>query len=179
LHIEAGRPQHHHLNPKTKKHDSRAFHRYLPLFFIFFHEEQETMSDGHFLPGNPGGGRPLGSRNRSTRIAEEMISAKVETLIQRAIDTALADKGGGATLRALLKLILAEQKERNIVPFALPELRTPADAIEAMNVIAEALRLGELNQAETVALTKVVEAFVGAINLSNIGARLDKLEGKK
>jgi len=62
--------------------------------------------------------------------------------------------------------------------FPLPELKEPADAVKAMDAIADALRAGELTQAETLALVKVVEAFTAAIHVSNIDKRITAIEGK-
>jgi len=131
--------------------------------------------DGRFTAGNPG--RPVGSRNRTSIVAEALIGENVEAIVRRVIESALGN-GGGADRRAILKLILPEMKERNIAPFPLPELKEPADAVKAMDAIADALRAGELTQAETLALVKVVEAFTAAIHVSNIDKRITAIEGK-
>ena len=71
----------------------------------------ETPPRGRpFAPGNPG--RPKGSRNRITRLVENLIEADGEALAREAIERAL--DGDGAILRALLDRIAPPRRERTI-----------------------------------------------------------------
>jgi hypothetical protein len=58
----------------------------------------------------------------------------------------------------------------------LPPLAKPADSIGAMTAIAEAVADGELAPSEAASATRVVEAFVQAIELHDFDARITELE---
>jgi hypothetical protein len=58
----------------------------------------------------------------------------------------------------------------------LPPLAKPADSIGAMTAIAEAVADGELAPSEAASVTRVVEAFVQAIELLDFDARITELE---
>ena len=58
-----------------------------------------------FQPGNNWGrGRPKGSRNRKTLLAEELLDSHAEAVVSQAL--ALAEKGDAPVLRILLAHIL-------------------------------------------------------------------------
>jgi hypothetical protein len=136
-----------------------------PISTVIFKRDSHGRFD---IGGTAGPGRPIGARNYVTRLLAKRFAEHADQIVTKAIDSALAEKGGGADRRQILKLLYAESKEREMEPFALPPLKEPADSVVAMEAIGEAIRAGELTQTEAIGLTKVVEAFVGAINATKL-----------
>jgi hypothetical protein len=110
-----------------------------------------------FEPGNSG--RPKGARNRATLAAEALLDGEAEALTRKAIELALA--GDPIALRLCLDRILPPRRERPTT-FALPELRSAADAGSAMAAILAAVASGNTCVAEASELAKLVDAFVRA-----------------
>src|SRR4051812_40700143 len=63
------------------------------------------------VSGNPGG-RPLGSLNRATRIAAELLDGEAEALMRTEIELALA--GDGRLLRHCVDRIIAPQRAQPV-----------------------------------------------------------------
>jgi hypothetical protein len=104
-------------------------------------------------------GRPKGARNRATLVAEALLDGEAEALPRKAIELALA--GDPIALRLCLDRILSPLRERPTT-FALPELRSAADAGSAMAAILAAVASGITCVAEASELAKLVDAFVRA-----------------
>jgi len=119
--------------------------------------------------GNPAG-RPRGSRNRATQLGYSLLENELAMVMNKVIE--LITAGNTAALKMYLD---------RIVPIArgsceLPPLAQAADSIGAMTAIAEAVGNGELAPSEAASVTRVVEAFVKAIELHSFDERLTKLE---
>ena len=110
--------------------------------------------------GNPAG-KPKGSRHRATLAAEVLLDGEAETLTRKAVELALG--GNVLALRLCLDRILPPTRER-AVTFALPEVRSAADATAAMASILASVAAGELTVAEAGGLVKLVEAFIGGLD---------------
>jgi hypothetical protein len=80
-------------------------------------------------------------------------------------------------LLALLKAHRPARRERS-VRFPLPALRTAADAIGAMAAMTAAVAAGEITPGEAVELSKLIEAYVKAIEAGEFDQRLQVLEAK-
>ena len=67
-----------------------------------------------FEPGRSGnpGGRPRGSRNRSTQALEAILDGEAEALTRRAIEMAL--EGDGPAMRMCLDRLMPVRKDRPI-----------------------------------------------------------------
>jgi hypothetical protein len=65
------------------------------------------------------------------------------------------------------------------VRFALPTLRSGADAANAMSGITVAVAGGEITPSEAAELSKLIEAYVKALEASEFEQRLRALEAKK
>ena len=105
--------------------------------------------------GNPAG-KPKGARNATTRAMELLLDEEAEEVTRRAIE--MAKSGDGVALRLVMDRILPARKDRH-VPFALPVLETPADAVKAMAALVNAVAAGELTPSEAAELSKLVEGF--------------------
>jgi hypothetical protein len=108
--------------------------------------------------GNPAG-KPKGARHRATLAAEVLLDGEAEALTRKAIELALA--GDPIALRLCLDRILPPRRERPL-RFALPELRSAADAAPALATILAAVAAGDTCLAEAGELAKLVDAFIRA-----------------
>jgi hypothetical protein len=104
------------------------------------------------VSGNPAG-RPVGSRNRSTIIEEQLLTHQ-EALIGKAIEMAL--KGDAVALRLCLERIYPAPRERRI-DLALPEVRNAAEATAAISTILSGIGDGQITPGEGEILAAIVE----------------------
>ena len=131
--------------------------------------KEKVMTFQKGQSGNPAG-RPRGSRNRATQLGYSLLENELAMVMNKVIE--LITAGNTAALKMYLD---------RIVPVArgsceLPPLAKAADSIGAMTAIAEAVGNGELAPSEAASVTRVVEAFVKAIELHSFDERLTKLE---
>jgi hypothetical protein len=128
-----------------------------------------------FRPGQSGNpsGRPRGSRNASTIALESLLDGQAKALTQKAIDLALA--GDLIAIRLCLDRILPVRKHRPI-EFALPAIETIADAPKAIGAITAAVASGEITVSDAADVSRLVEAYVRAIEASDLDKRLRALE---
>ena len=126
---------------------------------------------GRFAKGNPG--QPKGSRHRATLAAEALLDGEAESLTRTAIDAAHA--GSDVALRLCLERIIPPRKVRPI-KFELPPLKTAADGPVAIAAIADAAAAGDLTTDEADGFVRMVEAFVKTFEVSDMEARLRRLE---
>jgi hypothetical protein len=82
-----------------------------------------------------------------------------------------------ALLLALLRAHRPPRRERS-VRFTLPALRSAADAAGAMAAIAAAVASGEITPGEAAELSKLVEAYVKALEATEFDQRLRAIEAK-
>jgi hypothetical protein len=126
-----------------------------------------------FKPGNSG--RPKGARHKATLAAEAMLDGEAEGLTRKVLDMALA--GDIVALRLCLERILPPRRERP-VHFRLPALESPADAAAAMAAIADAVADANLTPSEAGELSKLVEAYIKALEATDFDQRLRAIEAK-
>ena len=104
--------------------------------------------------------------------------AEVQELSRR-IAAALARQGIGTgdtvALRLCLERILPPRRERP-VRFRLPALQSPADAISAMAAITAAVADAGLTPGEAAELSKLIDAYVRAVEVTEFDQRLRALE---
>ena len=125
--------------------------------------------------GNPLG-RPPGARNAATVLAERILDGEAETIIRMVIEW--AKKGNMTALRLCLDRILPPRRDRP-VRFAIPVLNSAEDAVKAVAAITTAVAGGELTPSEAAELARVIEAYVKAIETSEIERRLKRLEERQ
>jgi hypothetical protein len=125
--------------------------------------------------GNPGG-RPRGARNAATVIAEELLDGEAAIITRKAID--LAKEGNPVALRLCLDRLLPPRRDRP-VNFRIPPLNSAEDASNALSAITAAVACGELTPTEAGELSHVVEAYVKALEVTEIERRLKALEDRQ
>jgi hypothetical protein len=124
--------------------------------------------------GNPAG-RPIGARHKATVAAEALLDGEAERLTRKVLEMALA--GDIVAMRLCLERILPPRRERP-VRFKLPELQSPPDAAAAMAALAAAVADGDLTPSEAAELSKLVAAYVKALEASDFDQRLRAIEAK-
>ena len=122
--------------------------------------------------GNPSG-RPRGALNRATVLAQELLSARVESIAGKLIE--LAESGDMRAIRVCMERLMPVIKHQPIA-VELPPIETAADSVEAVASIAAAVAAGELTAPEAAELAKVVNVYVGALATQAFEARLTALE---
>jgi Family of unknown function (DUF5681) len=122
--------------------------------------------------GNPAG-RPRGSTNRATRAAELLLDGEATALTRKAVELALA--GDPAALRLCLDRTVAPRRDRS-VELALPPIRSTADILGAIKVVAGAVGRGDITPGEGFAISQMIESFLRAIDASDFENRLRQLE---
>ena len=120
--------------------------------------------------GNPAG-RPPGSRNRATLLAEQLLDGEAPALAGQAM--ALA--GDAAAMRLCLDRIIAPRRERP-VQVALPSVRNAADLGPAMAAVTDAAAQGMISPAEAFDLSQVLESYLRVVAAGDFERRLKELE---
>jgi hypothetical protein len=128
-----------------------------------------------FRPGQSGNpsGRPKGSRNAATLALELLLDGEAEALTRKAVELALA--GDITALRLCLDRILPPRKDRPIA-FDMPPINNAEDARAASAALLGAVSSGSLTPSEASEVGKLIDAYVKTIELTEVLARLDKLE---
>jgi hypothetical protein len=138
---------------------------------------KNRAAGGRFAPGQSGNprGRPVGARNRITTEVEQVILAELPAIAQKLVER--AKDGHTPAGIALLRTIVGAARERSVpIRFGLPELNTPADAVEAMRAIARGIADGELTGDDARALTLAVNGFTKATESHDHSTRLAAIE---
>jgi hypothetical protein len=129
------------------------------------------FAKGH--SGNPAG-RPRGARNKATMAVEALLHGEADAITRKAIER--AKEGDAAALRLCLERIIPARKDRH-VSFSLPPLNCAADSTAVLSKIVQAVSGGELMPSEGVEVAKLVESYVRSVAITDLEARLKKLEG--
>jgi Family of unknown function (DUF5681) len=122
--------------------------------------------------GNPQG-RPPGTRNAATVIAEQLLDSEAEEIIRKVIEK--AKQGDMIALRLCVDRLVPPRRDRP-VRFVIPPLSSSKDATGAMAAITTAVASGELTPTEAAELSRVIEGYVKALEATEIERRLRLLE---
>ena len=122
--------------------------------------------------GNPAG-RPVGSRNKATLAAEQLLDGRAERLTEKAIELAL---GGDVTaLRLCLERVIGPRRDRPIqlkLPSATKAQEIPAALAAAIQAVGE----GRITPAEGQILAEMLEAHRKVLETAELEARVSELE---
>src|SRR6516165_8858405 len=123
--------------------------------------------------GNPAG-RPKGSLNRATIMAQALIDGQSEALTQTLIQMAL--EGEPTAMRLSMERLLAPRRDRP-VSFQLRPIGSARDAAEAQSDIAAAVSSGRMTPAEGADISKVLANAAKAFEVAEIAehAQLDRM----
>src|SRR5262249_39082473 len=115
-----------------------------------------------FQPGQSGNpaGRPRGSRNKRTILAEKLLEDRVGEVTTAAID--LAKAGDPIAVRVCMDRVAPRLRHRPL-DFPLPQFVTRAAAPVAYSAIGQGLASGELDPEQAAVLMKIVREFTLAL----------------
>jgi len=105
-----------------------------------------------------------------------LLDGQAEALTQKAVELAIA--GDITALRLCLDRILPARKDRP-VSFEITPINTAADAKAASAALISAVADGNLTPSEASEIGKLIDGYVKAIEITDVLARLDRLEGTK
>lgn len=138
-------------------------------------KEIGRKTDGKFAPGNTFGGRPPGSRNKTTIAIEALLEGEHEALTRKAIEKAL--EGDVTALRLCLDRIAPARKD-SPVSFNLPAIKTAEDAVTASSAILAAVAQGEVTPDEAARVMALLTAHKALVETCDLEARIAALEEK-
>lgn len=130
--------------------------------------------DGTFAKGH--GGRPRGSRNKTTQAVAALLEGEADTLTRKAIEMAL--EGDTVALRLCLERIHPPRKDAP-VPFDLPAMSGAESAAQAMGAVLEGVAKGDLTPSEANSLAGLVEGYRKTLETTELEARLTALEERQ
>ena len=138
-------------------------------------KKQTRGSQGRFAKGTSGNpsGRPVGSRNQSTLLLEELLDGEGEALTRKAIELAL--QGDSIALRLCMERLLPVRKDRKI-SLSLPDVSQIQDARTAIASILAAVGQGQITPNEAEKLTAIVEAQGRMVVEQDFERRITELE---
>jgi hypothetical protein len=125
--------------------------------------------------GNPSG-RPLGSRNRATLMAEQFLDGESEELMRQAVK--LAKSGNLFALRLCLERVLPIRKERTI-ELELPPAHNALDLAANLQRILAAAGEGRITPSEAQVLTDVLSMQAHLFETADMERRIQELEEYK
>ena len=130
-----------------------------------------------FQPGQSGNpkGRPRGSRNRATLLAQELLGDEGETIMRKAIE--LAKKGATLALKLCLDRIVP--RSGRTVEIDLPAVRKADDPVAACAAVIESAAAGQLTLQEAREFMELLDAQRKAIETQDLVVRIELLEQQR
>jgi hypothetical protein len=135
----------------------------------------KTMANSRWPKGTSGNpaGRPVGSRNKSTVLMQELINGEAEALVHKAIEVAL--KGDTTALRLCLDRICPPQKER-VIDLPLLQITDSQDVSAALNAIIAAVGEARITPSEAESLVRILDARTRIVDFDDLARRVSTLE---
>ena len=127
-----------------------------------------------FEPGNKfGRGRPRGSRNKRTLIAQQLLDEHAEPIVRKAMILAL--QGDSRLLQSLLSYILPRRKD---APLKTAKLRTATteELSESFEQILKKVSSGEITLSQARELVVLMEARRDMVKTEEFDKRLRVVE---
>ena len=130
-----------------------------------------------FEPGNKiGRGRPRGSRNKATVLAQELLDSYSEPLIRRCIMMAM--QGDASAMRLCIDRILPTRRELPVKIGKLPT-RTAEDLVKASETVTQKVTAGELTLGQGQAFAEVFDRRREVILTHDIDQRVRAMEAQQ
>jgi hypothetical protein len=122
-----------------------------------------------FAKGNPG--RPHGSKNRTTAIAQALLAEEESELVRKAVE--LAKAGDVQMLKFLLDRLLPKER---LIKIDLPPLDFADEAIDGMAMVGGAIAEGKITPNEGAALSSMISGYSRAIEVLDLSRRIEAIE---
>jgi hypothetical protein len=126
--------------------------------------------------GNPNG-RPVGSRNRATILAQAVLDGKAEAIIDKVVSAALA--GDMTAARMVLERVVPPMRERPVAIAFPTEINSASAVSEAAGAVLKAACEGDLLPSEASTLASILEVRRKAIETQQLEERIAALEEKQ
>jgi hypothetical protein len=124
-----------------------------------------------FKPGNPG--RPLGSKNKTTQLVEQLAEDQAEQIIRKLFER--AQDGDVSCLRMIVDRLWPPRKGQP-VSIVMPPIKSLQDVVRAIPAIWTGIQEGQLTPGEAADLSTVADRIIHAIELHDITKRIEALE---
>ena len=134
------------------------------------HKQKHGFTKGR--SGNPSG-RPKGSLNKTTILAQELIDNEGALIVRKALD--LAKDGDGTALRIVMDRLIPPRRDRHL-SIALPEIKNATDAASAMAAVINEVAAGNITAGEAEGLTKLIGDYSKILEIGQFEERLKRLE---
>jgi uncharacterized protein DUF5681 len=126
------------------------------------------------VSGNPAG-RPIGSRNAATEMAQALLDGEADALVRRCVELAL--EGNPAAMKLCLERLVPRRGRS--VKLEMPPIESAADIAPAIGAIARAVAEGGLSPYDGAEFSRIVESWVRALEIADFERRLKELEDAK
>lgn len=134
-------------------------------------EETSKPRGRPFQPGNPG--RPRGSKNKTTRMVEELMADNAETIAKKLVE--LARNGNVDCIKLILKHV-APQRNGRPIDFNLPPINGGQDFVPAIAAIIAGISDGILTPEEGSQLAHFLKCSANIITTYDLALRVEALE---
>jgi len=118
-------------------------------------------------------GRPQGSRNSATIMAEKLMQDGIDNIVKVVMDAAA--QGDMSAAKLVLERVVPVRKGRP-VNLTLPPVRTAADVVEAIGATVQAMADGEVTPEEAATVAGVLEAKRRAIETCELAETVERLK---
>ena len=122
-----------------------------------------------FAKGNPG--RPNGSKNRTTAIAQALLADEEAELVRKGIE--LAKAGDVQMLKFLLDRLLPKDR---LIKIDIPPLDFADEAVDGMAAISNAIGKGQITPSEGAALSSLIASYSRTIEVLELSKRIEAIE---
>jgi hypothetical protein len=122
-----------------------------------------------FANGNAG--RPRGSKNRTTVLAQALLAGEETELLRTGIE--LAKAGNVPMLKFLLDRLLPKDR---LIKIDIPQLDFAGEAIEAMAAISGAIAEGQITPTEGAAFANMISGYSRSIEVWDLTRRIEAIE---
>jgi hypothetical protein len=127
-----------------------------------------------FEPGNKlGRGRPRGSRNKSTLMAQHLLDDHAESIVRKCIVMAL--QGNPKALQLCMDRVLPPRRELPVT-FGKVPTRTTSELADASELLTQKVTAGELTPAQGRILAEVFDQRRSVLETHDIDQRVRALE---
>jgi len=125
--------------------------------------------------GNPKG-RPQGSRNAATILAQNLLDGQAEALVKKVIDQAL--EGDMTALRVCIERLVPPRKDSPI-NFEFPQIQKFEELYKFLSAIVNAVAAGQLTPEEGELVSRPIERFIKVYETVYLEKRIEVLERKR
>jgi hypothetical protein len=140
--------------------------------------EPPRNASTRFAPGVSGNprGRPKGSRNRATVLAQELLDGDVEAVVHKLVEEA---KGGKPWALRLVIERLVPSRRSSAVEVELPRMERACDIALGVQAVIEAAAAGEITLDEAREFCALLESQRNILETSELEVRIEALEKRE